>query len=143
FEFRPQAKVWLAANDAPRVAYDDTGMWRRIRLVPFEAVIAPERRNPEIKAILRDPNIGGSAILAWMLEGCLQWQEKGLGSSRQIETATDSYRADMDPLHDFIDECCILGETESAQSGDLWTAYKAWGAGGNYGEKLTQSAFYK
>ena len=35
FEFRPVFKLWLAANDRPRVNADDAAMWRRILQLPF------------------------------------------------------------------------------------------------------------
>src|SRR5262249_28322564 len=41
FEFQPRFKLWLAANDRPRVNADDAAMWRRIIQIPF-AVVIPE-----------------------------------------------------------------------------------------------------
>src|SRR3990167_9100060 len=35
FEFIPSFTVWLIANDRPRVPDNDTGLWRRIREIPF------------------------------------------------------------------------------------------------------------
>src|SRR5262249_32059747 len=35
FEFQPRFKLWLAANERPRVRADDAAMWRRIIQVPF------------------------------------------------------------------------------------------------------------
>jgi putative DNA primase/helicase len=52
FEFRPQFKLWLAANAAPKMKHDDTAMWRRILRIPFEHVIPKDKRLPSIKARL-------------------------------------------------------------------------------------------
>jgi len=108
FEFTPQFKLWLAANHAPRVRHDDSAMWRRILRVPFEHVIPPERRDPSVKARLKDVQESGSAIVAWAVEGCLRWQEEGLGIPDVVKEATEQLRLDMDPLRGFIEDCCVL-----------------------------------
>ncbi|CAN94225.1 phage-related protein [Sorangium cellulosum So ce56] len=64
FEFKPAFKLWLAANDAPRVRDDDAAIWRRILRIPFEHTVPKEKRDPQVKAALLDPAVGGPAILA-------------------------------------------------------------------------------
>jgi putative DNA primase/helicase len=64
FDFVPQFKLWLAANHAPRVRDDDSAMWRRILRVPFERIVPKAKRDPTLKARLRDPAVSGAAILA-------------------------------------------------------------------------------
>ena len=49
FSFVPACKLWLAANDAPRITDTDSGIWRRLRRVPFEHVVPAERRDPAVK----------------------------------------------------------------------------------------------
>jgi len=83
-------------------------MWRRILRVPFEHVIPPERRDPSVKARLKDVQESGSAIVAWAVEGCLRWQEEGLGIPDVVKEATEQLRLDMDPLRGFIEDCCVL-----------------------------------
>ena len=39
FEFSPAFKLWLVANDMPRVRGTDTAFWRRVRVIPFEIQI--------------------------------------------------------------------------------------------------------
>ncbi|TYL92730.1 hypothetical protein FXB40_23860 [Bradyrhizobium rifense] len=39
FEFTPKFKLWLVANDPPRVRGTDKALWRRIRVVPFNVEI--------------------------------------------------------------------------------------------------------
>ena len=78
FEFRPQFKLWLAANHAPRVRDDDAAIWRRIIRIPFEHEIPEADQDPKVKATLRDPQIAGPAIRAWAVKGCLAWQKHGL-----------------------------------------------------------------
>lgn len=126
FTFRPQMKLWLAANHAPKVSDSDDAMWRRILRVPFERVVPEEKRDPELKRVLRDPAVSGPAILAWAVRGCLDWQREGLGVPPVVKSATDAYRLDNDPLRDFIAVRCIVGPTKTVSVTTMATAYKAW-----------------
>ena len=124
FDFVPQFKLWLAANHEPKVRHDDSAMWRRILRVPFDHVIPKEKRDASIKARLKDVKESGPAILAWVVEGCLRWREEGLGVPPVVEAATEQYRLDMDPLQDFLADCCILKPTAWTQTGKLRQTYE-------------------
>ncbi len=113
FEFRPQFKLWLVANNAPRIRDDDAALWRRVLRIPFTVEIPEPERDPTLKTALRDPERAGPAVLAWAVQGCLAWQRDGLRPPAAIRQATAEYRADMDPLQDFLDERCEL-------DGDGW-----------------------
>jgi putative DNA primase/helicase len=126
FEFVPQFKLWLAANDAPKVNADDGAMWRRIVRLPFERIIPKERRDPGVKAMLRDPGISGPAILAWAVKGCLAWQVGGLGEPDVITKATAAYRIEQDPLNDFIEDTCNVKAEAWVSSGNLRKMYNDW-----------------
>lgn len=102
FEFRASAKLWLAANHAPKVGHHDGAMWRRILRVPFERTIPKDKRDPRLKAFLSDPTKGGPAVLAWAVQGCLMWQREGLGVPPAVTNATAAHRAEMDPLREFL-----------------------------------------
>lgn len=125
FEFRPQFKLWLVANYAPAVS-DDDALWRRILRVPFIHVVAAGRRDPKIKATLRNPKIGGPAILAWAVRGCLEWQRCGLRVPDSVRDATALLRKEMNPLHDFFDECCVLAPTAWSLTENLRCVYEQW-----------------
>jgi len=125
FEFRPTAKLWLVANDRPRVG-DDDAMWRRIRVVPFDHPVPKERRDPQLKLALREQEPERAAVLAWAVAGCLRWQDEGLGTAPVIERATSAYREDMDPLAPFLEERCALEPDASATVSELYAAYRSF-----------------
>ena len=126
FEFKPQFKLWLVANHTPKVADDDDAMWRRIVRVPFDHTIPVGQRDPTIKQRLMNPEISGSAILSWLVEGCLKWQSKGLALPSEIVRATEEYRAEMDPLTDFINDVCVIDPSHWTSIRMLRNAYDDW-----------------
>jgi putative DNA primase/helicase len=108
FAFRPTFKLWLAANHTPKVRDDDDAMWRRILTVPFTHTVEKSKRDPRVKAHLKDVAASGASILAWMVQGCLDWQRDGLRVPQAVEDATADFRESQDPLKDFLSECCTL-----------------------------------
>lgn len=127
FEFAPQFKLWLVANDAPHVRDSDDAIWRRILRLPFEQVIPAGQRDPRVKATLRTD--ARAEVLAWAVQGCLAWQREGLRVPDVVTQATAAYRAEQDPLRDFLAECCVLAPHAWAATADLWDAYQEWGKG--------------
>lgn len=122
FEFSPQFKIWLAANHRPTLL-PDRAIMRRILLIPFEKFIAPERRDPQLRAKFR-PELPG--ILRWGVEGCNQWQANGLCVPERVRVAVDEYRAENDPISPFIEECCVIEQRASTTAGALYSAYVNW-----------------
>lgn len=141
FEFRPQFKLWIFANDAPRVRDDDDAVWRRIRLVPFVHPVPREQRDPQLKITLRDPKFGGPAVLAWAVAGCLLWQREGLGAPPVIESATRSYREAQDPVADFVAECCVVEDGAWATMEELYAAYSLWAKAAGERHPLSKKGF--
>lgn len=119
-EFRPQFKLWLATNHRPRVDGADDAIWRRIRLVPFN-VSFTGREDRELAQALEAELPG---ILAWAVNGCLAWQEHGLGSAQAVDAATRDYREAEDVLGAFISERCHVGPGCGCDAGVLRAAYE-------------------
>jgi putative DNA primase/helicase len=129
FAFVPQFKLWLAANERPRVPASAEGFWRRILEVPFpHARPEARQRDPEVKAALTDPATSGPAILAWCVAGCGDWRRDGhsLRVSETIEASTRRYRESQDSVAQFLDARCLLGPTGSTRPAVLRAAYLDW-----------------
>lgn len=125
FSFRPQFKLWLLGNKRPRFPDDDSGLWRRFRVLPFTHVFDPA--DTMIRKALSTPAIAGPAILAWAMEGCLLWQGEGLGKPpKAVMDATRSYRDDLDPLKDWLADNTIEMPAAWAPFKDLYADYQSW-----------------
>jgi P4 family phage/plasmid primase-like protien len=140
FEFVPQLKLWLAANDRPLVRDDDDALWRRILQIPFTEQIPKAEQDPSVKARLRNPADAGAAILAWIVQGCLAWQRQGLEVPAVVRDTTAAYRKEMDPLGEFLAECCTQDPKARVKKTALWAAYQDWAKPGG-GRRLGRNKF--
>jgi len=123
FNFRPEFKLWLSTNNKPVIQGTDDAIWDRIRLIPFTQRFDGERQDPKLPEKLRSELAG---VLAWMVEGCLEWQEHGLGEPDSVREATDQYRAEMDTLAAFIEDRCVVREGIVAPATPLYKQYQMW-----------------
>ncbi|MEY3287908.1 MAG: hypothetical protein RLZZ419_150, partial [Pseudomonadota bacterium] len=91
--FTPQFKLMMLGNHKPIIRGTDDGIWRRIRLVPFNKTFTSSERDPFLTEKLRKeiPH-----ILAWMVEGCLEWQKNGLQDiPKAIMKSTNEYKVEQ------------------------------------------------
>lgn len=126
FEFKPTFKIWLAANHKPRIKEQSTGIWRRVRLIPFEIQILEEDADRNFGKKLEAEMPG---ILNWAIEGCLEWQQAGrLVSPKRVKDATDLYKSESDRLREFIQENCQTGKASkhNVPLSQIHKVYAAW-----------------
>jgi putative DNA primase/helicase len=130
FQFTPVLKLWFSANHKPRIVGTDHAIWRRIKLVPFEAKFEGDQIDPDLEEKLRAEWPG---ILRWAVEGCVLWQSSGIKEPEEVKMATAEYRGSQDILAPFIEECCIVEGDCDCTVGELYDAYRKWAE--NSGEK--------
>ena len=123
FSFRPQFKIWLATNHRPTIRGTDDAIWRRIRLIPFNQQFMGKRRDSKLQEKLESELSG---ILAWAVQGCLEWQRVGLGNAPVVESATLDYRHESDPTGRFLNERCTNQADDATSGQGLFEAYVHW-----------------
>ena len=138
-QFLPVMKLWLAANHKPKVSAEDGAMWRRIRILPFDKTIPEDKRDPSLKAKLKNTTEVGPTILAWAIEGCLLWQQEGLKPPKQVRDASEEYRQSQDIIGEFVDDQIEACEGERLAKSKVYEAYKEW-CDKNGERALTQTA---
>ena len=119
WDFTPSHHIWLGTNHRPNVKGTDRAIWSRIWLIPFTVNIPQEDQD---KKLLEKLKAEWSGILAWAVQGALDWQEGGL----RVYQATDEYRDDMDILGSFLAEHCIAEQDSRATATELYGAYQQW-----------------
>jgi putative DNA primase/helicase len=131
FEFRPQFTIWLATNHLPRISGTDHGIWRRIKVIPFNVTIPDGQQDKDLPMKLRAELPG---ILAWAVEGCLMYQAEGLGEPGAVTDAVAAYRTSQDPVGLWIDDAAVLDDDAWTPSKDLSDSFNAWAAVNGYEE---------
>ena len=122
FEYWPQYKLMFVGNHAPRLKGRSKAMERRLRIIPFD------NQPPEPDHTLKDRlKAEYPAILRWMIEGCLAWQEQRLGTAQAIAAKTSEYFELQDAFGRWISERCTLDATLSAKPGQLYADFRSWG----------------
>jgi len=148
FEFQQTWKIFMDCNHKPVIKGTDSAIWNRIGLVPFDVVIPDEEIDRDLPAKLRQELSG---VLSWAVQGCLNWQKEGLCVPDVVREATLAYRADMDVIGRFIEECCVLVPNARAKAKDLYTNYEKWCKESgetalnmmNFGTRLSERGFAK
>jgi putative DNA primase/helicase len=121
FTFRPQFKITLVGNHAPRLKGRSTAMERRMRIAPFKH--KPNTPDHSLKEKLRAEY---PAILRWMIDGCLAWQNDRLGTCAAVAAGTGTYFEQQDHFGRWIEERCVIDKTLAIKPGLLQTDYNAW-----------------
>lgn len=145
-EFRPSHLLLLVTNFRPHCNSDDFALWKRLLLVPFMQTFIDDP-NPDIPTEhQRDPYISlkltaeAAGILAWLVRGCLAWQEQGLNPPEVVRLATSEYQSEEDTLALFFGALCTLGEDKEVGANELYMSYVDWSKG-HGARPMSQTAF--
>jgi putative DNA primase/helicase len=123
FEFTPCFKLVIARNHKPGLRSVDEAIRRRLHLVPFAVTIPPENRDKDLASKLKAEWPG---ILQWMIEGCLEWQARGLNPPKAVTDATTAYLEAEDAISTWIDDRCELKASYWTSSAALFASWKSW-----------------
>jgi putative DNA primase/helicase len=143
FDFKPQFKLFLSTNNKPVIRGADNAIWRRIKMIPFNVQFGEGMDLPRDDGLADKLRAEYEGILAWMVRGCLYWQEEGLAPPAEVTEAIAAYRAEMDVLAEFMEDCCLVGPGLTVTAGDIYSAYLTWAgeAGLRDKEQMKQRTF--
>lgn len=123
FEFEATHKLWMDCNHLPRIGGTDLGIWRRIKLLPFQATIAEGETDPNLEAKLTAETPG---ILNWILAGLRNWKANGLKEPPQVLQANEEYRSENDTIQQFLNDCTREEPEGRVVPAALYGAYRKW-----------------
>ena len=123
FEFVPAFKLMIAGNHKPGLRSVDEAIRRRLHLIPFAVTIPPAERD---KNLVESLKIEWPGILAWMIDGCMDWQATGLQPPELVTEATAQYLEAEDAIAAWIDECCQRDPQAWESRGALFSSWTAW-----------------
>lgn len=134
-EVTPKFKLFVSGNHRPNFKGTDEGIWRRVKLVPFlEQIPEKERINKaDMDAALFAEAPG---VLAWMVQGAIDYLEGGLREPAPVTEATLALRRDSDVYGEFLDSACnVTGQSSDRITADeLIRAFNFWRMGYGLGE---------
>jgi P4 family phage/plasmid primase-like protien len=148
FEFMPQFKLLVVGNHKPSIRNVDEAMRRRLHMIPFTVTIPAHKRDKRLPDRLLAERDG---ILAWALQGCLEWQRTGLKPPASVLAATEEYFEAEDALGRWLEERCDQAPHLQDTSQRLYADWKSWAdangefAGSNkrFSETLTNRGFQR
>jgi len=117
--FTPKFKIMLAVNTLPEIQGNDNGIWRRIKVIPFN-VSFKGREDFSLGKKLEQELPG---IMNWAIKGALRWQKHGLSEPQIVINAINAYRSESGPITGFFNKMITEGSYERAQSTKLYEAY--------------------
>ena len=123
-EFDPTHTIWLACNDIPQISPEDEAMWGRLGVIPFMHRVPEDEQNKHLVEELKEHR---NAILTWAIEGCLEWQERGLDEPEELIRAKEEHRKLTDPVFRFLHETsALLSGSSAVEATVLFKRFQAW-----------------
>src|SRR5262249_14990953 len=117
----PTHKLTISGNGLPRFGRIDNAIRRRLLLWLFARVF--DDPDETLKMRLRG-EAGG--ILAWMVEGCLEWQNGGLKPPAVIIDHTAKYLDQADDISIFVGDCCVTDTQKTTRGPEMYAAWRVW-----------------
>jgi putative DNA primase/helicase len=138
-EFRPTHQFWFQTNYRPGFDATDSGNKRRYVEIPFDNDLKADpavKFDPMLKNRMRQDNAFLEAVLAWAVQGCVEWRQHGLELPESVKAATAELFAHNDFLNDFLTEMCVVDPNGKVPVKYLAEAYNQWCE--NQGEEPAQ-----
>ena len=123
FTYLPQFKIWMSSNNQPPVGGTDYGIWRRLKMIPFEVTIGEERKDKKLPSKLRKEAPG---ILNWALGGLAEYRTAGLICPEKVDKATAEYKDSQDIVGQFIKARKILRPDLETKGDELYSEFCNW-----------------
>ena len=150
-EFESTHVLFLLCNDLPTAPAKDDPFWTRIKVFLFPFSFLPQQTAPHHRPV--DPAMEenlkkeASGILAWLVRGCLKWQQDGhlIPPAKVVEDSA-RYRENEDYLQHFLDECCHVNMEDASvdnrvAASAIYQRFRVWWEGNNSIRPINQKDF--
>ena len=92
-------------------------------MIPFTQKFDPQTE-PDLEQKLKDEAPG---ILAWAVRGAREWYKTGLGTPpASVMAAGREYQEQEDPLAEWLNENCLLGDGFQVSAPRVFENYQKW-----------------
>ena len=140
FSFEPTHTIVLYTNHLPNVRAFDEGIWRRLVVIPFNAVIKKENEIKNYTEYLYEK--AGGAVLNWIMEGAYMYIKDNhkIEMPTVVKNAIESYRLENDWIGNYLSERCVVEKSLKQASGRLFADYREYAK--SIGEPIKSNAFF-
>ena len=124
--FTPSHTTILFTNHLPKVGATDAGTWRRLIVIPFNAVFENSGDTKNYADYLVEE--AGPAVLSWIIEGA----EKVIACNfhlkrpKVVQDAINAYKEENDWMAAFLNDCCEVGQGNKEKAGELYQEYRSY-----------------
>ena len=121
-DFTPSHLPILVTNHLPRVSGDDPAIWRRIRVVPWNVVIADDEQDSALDAKLQ---LEADGILSWAVQGLRDYLADGLAEPEASSKPPPHTRPTATAPHGSSrSECHPAGKVSAGELFDAWDRWR-------------------
>ena len=121
--FIPHMKILWATNHLPEIDWNDGGMTRRIRIIPFPVVIPNEKLDILLAQKLLEEREG---ILKWLIDGAVSYYKEGMVEKpAAVQDAMDRERFRTDTISWFFKNA-VVPTGENADRNQAHKIYEAY-----------------
>ena len=122
FEFQ-LGKIVIAGNHAPSLRSVDDTFRRRLHILEFNNPVPEDQLDLSLDDKFRAEY---GRILQWCIEGCLAWQDCGLGKPEVIAQAVEEYLEAEDTMAEWLGSNAHRDLAAKTLSGELYSDYRKW-----------------
>lgn len=134
----PTHKLMVVGNHQPVISGSDYGIWRRVRLIPFEEKITDAECDERLPEKLRSE---GAGVLNWALAGLRDWSSHRLSPPAEVKAAGAAYQSDMDTLGQWMGDHVDITPGTITPTDELYRAHLTWARESGWKNPMTRQAF--
>jgi len=123
----PMFTPYIATNSMPTITDGDDALWRRLLVLPFDHSVDPD--TVPRQAIESVPE-ALEAVLAWLVEGLLDYLEFGLKREdwpKQITSRMAKFVEGTSDFQQFLSSTVVKESDGRVEAEKLYQAYRTWG----------------
>lgn len=145
--FTPTHTLILLTNHKPSAPDTDFAFWERVRLVPFKLAFVDRQPSAENerrarKGVVEELKSEAPGILAWLVRGCLAYQERGLDPPLAVKEATADWQKAENEILDFIEDYCRRDDPMAKTKATiLYENFNRWFKANRSPKGVSQSMF--
>ena len=120
FSYMPQYTIIFESNNKPTIKGTDYGIWRRIKVIPFQCTFKKDVTLKEV--LLKEQKV----ILKWLVDGAYNYYKAGFPACKAVKKATNQYCENEDTVGVFVKYAAKRKDDGKCPARILYDAYEKY-----------------